>query len=294
MTGISIIIPTYNGRKLLERNLPFLLDACGAYQGETEIIVVDDGGGDDTSSLSGLYPKVTFVRKEQNEGFAKTVNLGVRKASHPLVFLLNNDVEVTHEVFRGLAEPFSCKDVFAVQPKMVSVREDETREVVGEVSTRHGFFYYRYREIVLTGQQSVEMDFCSAGACLVSREKLLQLGLFDERFSPFYFEDMDLSLRAKMAGWRILYFPGAKVYHRHAGSTVKTEYTHFRWNLIHKRNYFLLIFKHAAALGIFPACMATLPLFVIYKTLTGHPFFLLGFAAAVWRTFQARAMRAFK
>lgn len=294
MLGISIIIPTYNGRKLLERNLPFLLDACAGYPGETEILVVEDGGKDDTLSLAVNYPRVRFLCKEKNEGFSKAVNFGVLKASHPLVFLLNNDVEVTRGVFPALVGVFSNKDVFAVQPKMVSAPEDESRDVLGEVRTRRGFFYYRYKEVVLAGPEAVEMDFCSAGACLVSKEKLLQLGLFDERFSPFYFEDLDVSLRAKAAGWRILYHPGAKVYHRHVGSTVKTEYSNFGWNLIHKRNYFLLIFKHAATLGVFPACLVTLPLFVIYKTLSGHPFFLLGFAAALWRTLTPAARTAGK
>ena len=285
MQAISILIPSYNGRALLEANLPFLVSECGRYPGETEIIVVEDGGDDGTPEfLAAAYPNISLVKKSGNEGFARSVNLGMMHCRHPLVFLVNNDVELVPGALALLAACFDREEVFAVQAKMITVPEDEDLDYLSVTFTKFGFFVYRREKSEKPLESPVEADFFSGGAAMLSRKKFLELGLFDERFSPVYFEDLDLSLRAKWNNWKILYHPAAKVYHRHLGSTVKAKYSRFRWKLIHKRNYFLFLFKHAARLGIVPACFFTIPLYIVYKALTGDVFFVPGFLSAVWFT----------
>lgn len=264
--GVSIIIPSYNGKDLLKKNLPFVLEEMGRYSGESEVIVMDDGGSDGVAAaLSPLFPGVRMVRREKNGGFAKTANDGVRLAKYPLVFLLNNDIEITPGVLEKLAGCLREKDVFAAQAKIITDLAGEERDSLGLFSSRFGLFKYELKRVDLGGPEAVEMDYASGGASMFDREKFLALGLFDERFSPFYFEDLDLSFRARWFGWRILYKPDAKVYHLHFGSTVKAHYSSFKSNAIHKKNYFLFLLKNTVSAGTIPVFL----LYALYRILRG-------------------------
>lgn len=277
-TGVSIIIPTYNGKKLLAENLPFVAEECARYEGETEILVVDDGGGDGTAEfLAAEFPGVKLIRSEKNEGFSKTVNKGVLRAVQPLVFLLNNDIKLTPGVLAGLSGCFNEKDVFAVQAKIVSDAASENEDFLGVFSSKYGLFKYSYVPAVVPPGKPAEMDFASGGASMFNREKFLALGLFDERFSPFYFEDLDLSFRARWFGWRILYQPAAKVHHLHLGSTVKANYSALKYGIIHKKNYFLFLLKNTVSVGGLPVFLC----YVLYRSFKGGFMELAGFFKAV-------------
>lgn len=276
--GVSIIIPTYNGMELLKKNLPFVQEELGRYKGGGEVIVMDDAGGDGTAAeLPSMFPGVRIVRRGKNGGFAKTVNEGVRLAEYPLVFLLNNDIEITSGVLEKLAGCFREKDVFAVQAKMVSEAGGEGKSYLGIISSRFGLFKYEYKQAELNPHEAAEMDFASGGASMFSREKFLALGLFDEMFSPFYFEDLDVCFRARWFGWRILYHPAAVVYHLHAGSTVNAHYTSFKSNVIHKRNYYRFLLKNTVTVLTSPVFL----LYALYRTLVSGPSEITGFLLAV-------------
>src|SRR3989344_2471695 len=85
---ISIVIPNYNGRHLLEKNLPQVINASP----DCEIIVVDDASTDESVSfLKKNYGNIILLEKKKNSGFSSTVNLGVKKSSGDLIVLLNSD-----------------------------------------------------------------------------------------------------------------------------------------------------------------------------------------------------------
>ncbi len=278
MPGISIIIPSYNGRALLAENLPHILRECGAYPGPTELIVVDDGGSDDTGELLKRdFPAVKPLRLPVNGGFSRAVNSGARAAAHPLIFLLNNDVRVTPGALAALSSGFSSPDVFAVQARMVSDPAATEADYVGRVASVWGILKYQYRRETL-GAVPVAADLVSAGAAMFDRDKFLALGALDEAFSPFYFEDLDLSIRARKVNWRLLYHPGAVVLHLHAGSTVRSNYSEFRYKFIHRRNYFLFLFRYSA-----PLSLPLLAPYALFRTFSGGPAELAGFFGALWR-----------
>ena len=89
---ISIVIPNYNGEKLLEKNLPKVLEAVSSYKkGKVEIIIVDDASTD--NSLDLVKDKnVVILKNEKNLGFSSTVNIGVRESMGDIVVLFNTDV----------------------------------------------------------------------------------------------------------------------------------------------------------------------------------------------------------
>lgn len=275
MRGVSIIIPTYNGKELLRKHLPAVLEACRAYPGESEVILVDDGGTDDTPGFAAGFPAVRVVRRSVNGGFARAANDGVRAAAYPLVFLLNNDIQVSPGVLEKLEAGFSGNDVFAVQANIIS-GSGAPSVSPGRVSYRFGILKYEYREEAARDLPG-PAGFASAGAAMYSRDKLLAIGIFDEEFSPFYFEDIDLSLRAARLNWKIFCHPSAEVLHLHAGSTVKANYSAFRYKFIHRRNYFRLLLRHSR-----PVSLPLLPLYAVYRAFTGGLPELFGFFCALW------------
>src|SRR4051812_5392875 len=120
LVDVSIVIPTWNGRHLLERFLPSVFVAADRYRAtsgfDVEIVIVDDGGTDDTAFwLATSYPgRVELLMKRQNEGFSHACNTGFLHAKHPVVLLLNNDVEVEPDFIAPLVGHFAADDVFAV------------------------------------------------------------------------------------------------------------------------------------------------------------------------------------
>src|SRR3990167_2922982 len=108
---ISIVIPNYNGRHLLEVNLPRVIkNAKGC-----EIIVVDDASNDDSVSfLKKNYKDIKLIEKKNNSGFSSTVNLGVGNAKGELVVLLNSDAYPEKNFLDNLIGYFNDPKVFAV------------------------------------------------------------------------------------------------------------------------------------------------------------------------------------
>ena len=291
LKSVSIIIPTYNGKELLRKNLPFVIQECSEYGGETEILIIDDGSMDGTFEfIYSEFPQVRIIKKEKNEGFSKTVNKGVLEATHPLIFLLNNDIEIMSGILKKLTDCFEKKDTFAVQCKIVSKAGDKDTDYLNKFNLKYGLFIYKYEKTVLGGDKAVEMDFVSGGASIFDRDKFISLGLFDETFSPFYFEDLDICFRAKLFGWKMFYIPASEVYHFHLGSTVKSNFSKFKWNLIHKRNYFLFILRNLRFMKICPVCFVSIPAYICLKALKGNFYFALGFVLSLPVIFKERKL----
>ena len=116
--GLSIVIPNWNGRALLEKFLPTVVQSARAFEAAcgqpTEILVADDASTDDSESwLRAHFPGVRFESGSRQQGFAPTANRGVRAARFPLVYLVNNDVALAPETLPPLAAHFRDAKVFA-------------------------------------------------------------------------------------------------------------------------------------------------------------------------------------
>ena len=280
--GISIIIPSYNGLELLKKSLPPLIEETIKYEGETEIIVVDDAGNDGTcKQIPNIFPQVSVLRNTENIGFAKSVNAAVQRSRHPLIFLLNNDVEITSPILATLTEPFKDIRVFAVQAKIVSGSEDEKTDYLNTFTQIPCFFIHKYQKSLTKLTQPKEMDFVSGGCSVFNKAKFIALGMFDERFSPVYFEDIDICFRARLFGWKMIFHPDAKVYHRNPASTVDRKYSRPKKQLIHQKNYFIFLLKNLMFFRFPYLYVLTLPMYLIFKAVRGDLSFFFGFVVAL-------------
>ena len=234
--GVSIIIPTYNGIRLLEENLPFLLEALDEWAGAYEVIVVDDCSIDDTARmLKERFPQIKLLQNYRNEGFSHTCNNGMQQALYPVAICLNNDVKVTSGFVSPLLAHFGDPSVFAVTPNILAERDGRNQGIVyglyGKGFIKGGFAAFAERSCVRENLYAI-------GACVAYNIAMFRsLGGYAEIYTPYLFEDVDISYRAWKRGWRNIYEPGATVYHYSSATIGKTNKRHKR--TIYFRNRFL-------------------------------------------------------
>ncbi|HYP25754.1 MAG TPA: glycosyltransferase family 2 protein [Blastocatellia bacterium] len=237
---VSIVIPTWNGLGLLERFLPSVISAAQTYAEEgatsAEVVVVDDGSEDGTAlwlEAQGFKTSrgpsdgpvaLRVVRSEINRGFGETCNRGFESASHGLVFLLNNDVEVSRDAIRPLVENFRDPSVFAAHCRVFefeSGRECGTGKMGGFsrgfIRVHQSFAPVR---AAAPGSPPLYSMFAGGGSALFDRGKFLDIGGFEKLLSPFYWEDVELSYRAWKRGFVVLYEPRSVARHR-VSSTIR-------------------------------------------------------------------------
>jgi O-antigen biosynthesis protein len=245
--NISIVIPTYNGKELLKRFLPSVMTAVESYEGEGEIIIVDDGGTDGSDVLiKSEFAGVRLIRNEDNKGFAGACNAGFKECANQIVILLNNDVLVDRDFIAPLVAHFVNKEVFGVRPGLRLLNNNTSQEDLERFSIglefKRGYIEVPmlkckvtpdYNDIFLLGGTSAAFD----------KEKLSKLGGFDELFNPFYWEDADMSYRAWKRGWKILYEPKSMVYHQ-THSTISKLYVKDYIEKISERNRYILVWKN--------------------------------------------------
>ena len=216
---VTVVIPTWNGRELLEGTLRAL---AGQRFADFGTIVVDNGSTDGTVEyLRERHPGVDVVALDGNRGFAGAVNAGIARAQGDYVALLNNDAEPEPG---WLAELVAALDADpsagSAASKLRMLHEPGVLDGAGDVVTWYGATWRRGHGEPDRGQYDepgVVASAC-AGAALYRRRALEEVGAFDERFFA-YLEDTDWGLRAQLAGWPCLWVPGAVAYHLGGATT---------------------------------------------------------------------------
>ncbi len=214
---VSVVMVLYGGWKLAVR----ALDALATNTDPVfELILVDNASPDD--SLAQVEERVagaTIIRNEANLGFGGASNQGAKLARGRYLCLLNSDALVEPGWLPPLLETLAEDGVGAAVPMYLN--EDgslqEAGSVIDSIGHPHavgrgasaGEFQYRFRR---------EVDFASAACMLVPADLFLELGGFDERYYPGYFEDTDLCFRLRERGLRTIYEPRSRVVHVLHGS----------------------------------------------------------------------------
>lgn len=234
---ISVVIPNYNGKNLLEKNLPEVIKNCPG----CEVIVVDDASTDDSREyLKRHFKNVELVEHKKNGGFARAVNSGVVKAKGDYVLLLNSDVKPKENFIKPLLPHLQDKNIFAIALEDLS-HEDEKiiRRGRGAVEFKKGFITHHRLP-----SKKAQTFWVSGGSGLFNRNKFLSLGGFDYDYAPFYWEDIDLSYRARKSGYYCLFEPASKVDHYHDEGAIKKSRSEFFVKTISYKNQFIFVWKN--------------------------------------------------
>lgn len=240
--GLSVVIPNYNGVTLFPQTMPPLFAALKKSGLSYEVIVVDDCSTDESvEMLHRDYPDVKVIRNDVNKGFSPTINNGIRQATYDLVFLLNSDVKLEPDYFTYLLPYFEKSDTFGVMGQIVNW-EDNRIQDGAKLPTFQGAKIKTFKNF-LPSETPVEGGlftmYLSGAEALVSREKLLMLGGFDEIFAPFYIEDYELSLRAWRLGWKCYYDHRAVCRHKTSSSIKSKSRKQFIQTIYYRNKMFL-------------------------------------------------------
>ena len=216
---LSVIVLTYNGRAWLDTCLRAVIEGIDRHRLAAEVILVDNASNDGTAEfVKGTFPSVRVLSLARNAGFTGGNNAGARIADGSLLAFLNNDTRVSSGWLHALANAFVAPDIGLATSRIVFLDRPDTIDSAGDGYTRAGGAFKRHHggsasDPVATTAGEV---FGACGAAFMIRRDLFdRLGGFDQDFFMVY-EDVDLSYRARLAGFRCVYVPDAVV--EHAGS----------------------------------------------------------------------------
>jgi GT2 family glycosyltransferase len=217
MANVAVVIPSWNSATLL----PALLDSLAASGEEVELLVVDNGSRDGTLELLGDRG-VPHVALPANVGFAAAMNRGVDATEAEFVLGLNADTVVVPGAIGALAAALAADPgLGGVQPRILQTEGDGAGDPASARLYSAGMALTRDGRAFETGALETQPGRWTSGreifgvcgaACLLRRELFTELGGYDESYVSFY-EDVDLNVRARIAGRRFAYVPEAVVWH---------------------------------------------------------------------------------
>lgn len=249
---VSIVIVSWNSARWIRRCVEALPAAAGKLRWEA--IVWDNGSADHSAAIAarGADERVEVVASPSNRGFAGAINDLIPRLRGRYVFLLNPDCAPTpgsiEVLARALDAPRSRRDgrvepIVGAIPILVGERGETQREfqlrrfpTVGSIladtllleqvlPSNRASRVYRYRDLDITTEQTVQQP--AAAALMLRRDVMLEVGAFDERFLPAWFEDVDYCRRIWERGGRLKLIPDAKVVHFGGSSLEVLGYEEF-------------------------------------------------------------------
>lgn len=247
MPDVSIVIPNYNGISYLEGCLKSIQEQKNIHP---EVMVVDNGSTDGSQDyIKKEFPFCKLICLDQNYGFCRAVNEGFQAAESEYVILLNNDTEVKPDFSRKLLDAIRADQRrFSCQACMLQYQNPELTDDAGDFFCGLGWAFARGKGKPASEYQKSGRIFSScAGAAIYRKSLVLKLGGFDEAHFA-YLEDLDISYRAKLAGYVNWYEPRARVLHVGSG-TSGSRYNHFK--VIHAAgNNVYLLYKNMPLLQL--------------------------------------------
>lgn len=260
---ITVIVVNWNGAAML---VDCLASLALQRMSPSRVVVVDNGSSDDSVALvRKRFPDVEIIALQCNEGFAAANNAALRTVTTPYVALINNDALAHRDwIGRSVESLERYPEAGMTASKMLFADRPDTIDRVGDSYSRAGAGILRGRNAPADAFSEGEWIFgACAGAAVYRMDMLKQIGCFDPTFFLLY-EDVDLSFRAQLVGYKCRYVPEALVYHRSCAtigrdSAVSVYYGHRNGEWVYFRNMpgglllksFLLHFRYIVLSGLY-------------------------------------------
>lgn len=237
--AVAAVVVTHNSASVIDNCLHSLENIA-------EIVVVDNGSTDDTCRVVANRTGVRLIANPQNRGFAAAANQGVKATVSPVVLFLNPDVRLESDLC-ALCEELGADGVGAATGRLLD--ENGRTQVGFNVRAfpspaslafeallvnriwRGNPVNRRYRGLDLDYDRPQNVEQPAGAFLLVRREVLEQVGLWDERFYPIWFEDVDLCRRIRQAGYSIRYVPACRARHQggHSVGQISLDQRQLYW-----------------------------------------------------------------
>ncbi|MCC6195226.1 MAG: glycosyltransferase [Burkholderiales bacterium] len=245
--GVTVVIPERDAPAMLSQALASVLDALERIAEPWQVIVAANGAPRSTyTEVAARFPAVEWVHSDAPLGFAGAVERGLVRARHGGVYLLNNDMTVEPGALAALL-PWRGERVFAIGSQILQQAADGRREETGFTdwyANREGI--HLYHAPVPAADEAVPHLAASGGASLFRTAQLREYLADSRAYDPFYWEDVEWSVRAWRDGCDVLFCPGSRVHHRHRATTARF-YDKEALARIVERNRLLFDLRHRAS-----------------------------------------------
>lgn len=216
-----VVVPNWNG----DDHLKACLQSLRAQTLQPHIIVVDNGSKDTSLSIIEQFTNIELIKHSTNKGYAGGVNPGFKRAIElkaKYVAPFNNDAIAHKDWLKYLVAFLDRHENYGIAACKLMTADGKKLDSTGDYYTNWGLPYPRGRGESNTSKYDHQTDIfaASGGASLYRVSMLQQIGLLDEDYFAYY-EDVDLSFRAQLAGWKVAYVPASEAYHQISATTSK-------------------------------------------------------------------------
>jgi GT2 family glycosyltransferase len=254
--AVTVVVTNYNGRAVLSRTIQTVRDVLGP---DVPVIVADDGSDDGSvEDLAQRFPDVLIVSPGRHTAQLNVVrNVGIKAATTPLVFLLDNDILVTPGCFEELLRVMRSSDsVLCCTPRLLDADDQ------GKIYADGNYLHYmglsgtsrRNRLVSETPPRAPEPTF-SGGIMLIDMKHAAELDFFDEGFAIGWADDAEFQMRGRMRGLEALHVPTAVCIHASKDHGTKRSYGQFY------NRYRLMLIAYST-----PALLLLLPPLLTFET----------------------------
>lgn len=271
---ISVVIPVYKKTDMFVENLTNNLIHLPK---NSEIIIVDDASQEYLrEKLDHLIKKkrIILIENEKNLGFSRAINKGIMAVESKYVLLLNSDVRLTDML------PDDMFDIFEKHSNIAAISFAEKNDGV-----LLGKSTLKFSRGLVTHDRAKDTSegltaWASGGSCMFRTDRLKGVGAFDAMYSPFYWEDIDLSFKIYSRGWNVLFYPRVIVEHARE-STISTYFSSRNVKHIAFRNQFLFTWANITDLQLCTAHIMWLPIHLLLMSIRGETEFVSSFFSAL-------------
>lgn len=239
MKEVSVVIPNYNGIEYIDNCIKALK---AQRQGPLfDIIVVDNNSTDGSRQLvSQRHTDVSLIPLDDNYGFCKAVNVGIKAAKTPYVILLNNDTQVQEGFVAALYDRICQKgSFFSVSARMIQANQPDLIDDAGDYYCALGWAFARGKDKPIGNYEIPCYVTAACGGAAIYRKQVFEIiGYFDETHFA-YLEDIDVGYRARLYGYKNVYEPKARVYHVGSGAS-GSRYNEFKVHYSSRNSIYLI------------------------------------------------------
>lgn len=281
MKNIAVVILNWNGKKLLEEFLPYIMQ----HSGEAAIYVADNASTDDSVTfIKNNYPQIQIISNTGNYGYAKGYNEALKQVNEEIYALVNSDVEVTKDWLLPISELFSKDPETAIiQPKILDYYKRTHFEYAGAAGgflDKYAFPFCRGRIFDTIEEDNGQYNdnaeiFWASGACFFIRKDVFwELNGFDEDFFAHQ-EEIDLCWRAFNKNYKVRLCGDSHIFHV-GGATLNNSSP--RKTFLNFRNSLWMMLKNVPSGKLF----TTLFLRLSMDGLAGMRFLFQGKFSHLW------------
>jgi GT2 family glycosyltransferase len=266
------VLILYNALELLKENFENIYTHVTHEEPEAEFLFVDNASSDGSPGyIRQHFPEAKVIQQGANRFFAVSANTGIQAARHELILLLNLDVKIAALQLAGVHQIFEHDPaIFSLSPKVIDPR-DNAQEQLFCLKIQKGIIDL-IEPADFMPEERREIPYGTGGALFLRKSYCLQIQGFRTIYTPFYWEDADLGIRAVANGWKNVYCPDP-VFHHYHSSQISAYFSKKYIKTIYERNRLIFFFLHTKKLFWRLRFFAWLPFKLLYSLMTDTYFF---------------------